>query len=232
MPRSASARRSAPTGRALETRARLIEAGRRAFASKGLAGVNLKADVLDPAGVSVGSFYHQFEDKTELLVAILAEHSEQFRTRVRAVHRPRPGRTLEQLVRDSYELLFADVDANDDILQIQLRERHSGSRRVRESLRADRERWIESLSEDFAVLREAAGLPAVRSGAAELIVALAQGAIARLLETPRTDRPSTRARLVENLVRFSLGGMAALVVPPDAESAASRTPPRHPARAD
>ena len=43
-------------GSAEATRARLIEAGRRAFARKGLAGTKLTQDILEPAGVSVGSF--------------------------------------------------------------------------------------------------------------------------------------------------------------------------------
>lgn len=204
--------------RALETRARLLAAGREAFAAKGLAGASLKADILDPAGVSVGSFYHQFDDKTDLLLAILADHGNAFRERVSDVHRPRPGRSIEQLVRDAYEVMFADVEANADILRIQLRERHSGSRRVREFLRAEREQWTLSLGESFALLHEAAGRPLVEAGAEELIIALAQGAIARLLETPPAARATTRARLVDNLVRFSLGGVAALM---DAQS-----PPR------
>jgi hypothetical protein len=37
--------------RAAETRRRLLDAGRAAFADKTLAAVNLKKDVLDPAGV-------------------------------------------------------------------------------------------------------------------------------------------------------------------------------------
>lgn len=235
MPRaSAAADRPARTSRALETRARLLARGRLAFAQKGLAGASLKVDILEPAGISVGSFYHQFEDKTDLLLAILAEHSAAFRDRIRDVHRPRPGRQLEQLVRDAYELLFADVESNTDIVRIQLRERHSGSRRVREFLLADRERWIESLSEDFALVQEAAGLPPTQVGAAELIVALANGAIARLLETPSNARGVTRARLIDNLVRFSLGGMAALV-DSTTDVAATRwpgTPSRAPAQSD
>lgn len=55
------------------TRKRLLDAGRRAFARAGPGGANLKEDILVPAGVSVGSFYHQFRDKTELFVAVLEE---------------------------------------------------------------------------------------------------------------------------------------------------------------
>lgn len=212
------------SGRALETRQRLLGAGRKAFAGKGLAGTNLKSDILEPAGVSVGSFYHQFPDKTELLLSILFEHSETFRTRLREIHRPRPGRSLERLVRDSYELVFSEAEANADILHIQLRERHSGSARVREFLRKDRERWIASLSEDFALIEEAAGLPPFAQGAAELIVSLAHGAIANWLEIPKADRARSRARLVDNLVRFSLGGMSALLEHTRSEDVAAQAP--------
>jgi AcrR family transcriptional regulator len=226
---SASARPA--SGRALETRARLLGAGRTAFADKGLAGTNLKTDILDPAGVSVGSFYHQFPDKTELLLSILFDHSEKFRERLREIHRPRPGRSLERLVRDSYELVFADAEANADILRIQLRERHSGSKRVREFLREDRERWISSLSENFALIEEAAGLPPAAHGAAELIVSLAHGAVAHLLEIPTASRARARARLVDNLVRFSLGGMSALLEHENTDASRSRIPSQSRGRA-
>ena len=55
------------------TRRKILDAGTRAFADKGLDGTNLVRDVLEPAGVSVGSFYHQFADKTELLIVLLDE---------------------------------------------------------------------------------------------------------------------------------------------------------------
>jgi AcrR family transcriptional regulator len=59
--------------RADDTRQRLIAQGRLAFAAKGHDGVSIQRDVLQPSGVSNGSFYHQFSDKTELLLAVLDE---------------------------------------------------------------------------------------------------------------------------------------------------------------
>ena len=74
-------------GSAEATRERLIEAGRRAFARKGLAGTKLTQDILEPAGVSVGSFYHQFKDKTDLMLAIFEQHTDNMRALLRREHR-------------------------------------------------------------------------------------------------------------------------------------------------
>ena len=88
-------------GSAEATRERLIEAGRRAFARKGLAGTKLTQDILEPAGVSVGSFYHQFKDKTDLMLAIFEQHTDNMRALVREAHRPVPGRSLAEIARSS-----------------------------------------------------------------------------------------------------------------------------------
>ena len=46
--------------------------GVRAFGELGHDRVNLVVDILEPAGVNPGSFYYQFSDKTDLLLAIPA----------------------------------------------------------------------------------------------------------------------------------------------------------------
>ena len=58
--------------RTAATRAALIEAGRRLFAEHGFAGVGTETLVRE-AGVSRGALYHQFDDKTELFAAVLAD---------------------------------------------------------------------------------------------------------------------------------------------------------------
>jgi AcrR family transcriptional regulator len=196
---------------------RLFAAGRAAFARKGLAGTHLKADILAPARVSVGSFYHRFTDKTDLLLAILHEHSEAFRTALRDAHRPAPGRTLVDIVRDSYAMVFQLAEDNEDLLRIQLVERTSADLRVRQYLREDRARWIASLADDCRRLDSTRARPVESSPRdldanllAELVVGLALGCVAQLLELPKHERASARARLLEGLVRFTLGGAAAL----------------------
>jgi AcrR family transcriptional regulator len=202
-------------GPARANRQRLLEAGRRAFARKGLAGTNLVADVLEPAGVAVGSFYHQFGDKTDLLLAILGEHADSFRARLSAVHRPAPGRTFADIAHASYSLLFDVAAEDEDVLRIQLRERDSGDARVRRFLREERRRWAESLAADYTRLAEASGRSFDVERAVELVVALSLGAVAQYLETPRSERPARRERLLDGLVRFTLGGVPALIDEPD-----------------
>jgi AcrR family transcriptional regulator len=55
--------------RTAATRARLLEAGRRLFATAGYAAVSTQA-VVDAAGVTRGALYHQFGDKTGLFAAV------------------------------------------------------------------------------------------------------------------------------------------------------------------
>src|SRR5215813_5824106 len=88
------------------TRGRLLAVARRAFARKGLAGTNLKEDILVPARVSVGSFYHQFRDKTDLFVAVLEEHSATFRAMIHAAHVRGETSDAAEAARHSYDTVF------------------------------------------------------------------------------------------------------------------------------
>ena len=55
--------------RTAATQARLLDAGRRLFASSGFAAVSTQA-VVDAAGVTRGALYHQFGDKAGLFAAV------------------------------------------------------------------------------------------------------------------------------------------------------------------
>ena len=201
----------AAPSRAQATRSRLLEAGRRAFAAKGLDGTNLREDILEPAGISVGSFYHQFQDKTELLFAVLHDDAETSRARLRQAHTPAPGRTLLDICRESYGMTLDMAESQEEALRIQLREQNGTDTRVREFLHEERARWIESLARDYERIAAARGMRIDAILAAELMVALSMGMMASYLELPRARRRRERTRVLEALCRFTLGGLLAAV---------------------
>ena len=210
--------------RAEGTRRKLLEAGRVAFARKGLAAVHLKRDILEPAGVSVGSFYHQFKDKSDLLAAILAEHSQALRARLREVHRPDTERTGEEVAFQSYSLLFDVADEHPDGMRILLREREDDPR-IRAFIEEDRARWRHSLARDYARIAQARGFELEAELAAELIGLLAHGAIQHYLSLPRAERAKARERLIGGLVRLTLRGLPGLTPNEDDSPPPARSQP-------
>lgn len=197
-----------------QTRARLLAVGRRVFARKGHSGTNLKEDVLIPARVSVGSFYHQFRDKTDLLLAILEDHSQTFLAMVQEAHRPRAEGEPGEIARHSFETVFRIAERNDDLFRIMVRERESEDPRVRAYLRDNHRRWIESLAEDYrrAGLDGTAG-DDVLELAAELITATTLGTVLNYLDLPEAERARQRGPLIDGLIRFTIGGLLALTTP-------------------
>ena len=88
-----------PTGRHRapeETRARLIGAAETEFAERGYAATSIH-HICREAGVSVGSFYHHFDDKTILVAELLERAGKRFADDLAAVDIGRPH-TIESVV--------------------------------------------------------------------------------------------------------------------------------------
>jgi AcrR family transcriptional regulator len=199
------------------TRKRLMQFGRRAFARKGLAGTNLKADILAPARVSVGSFYHQFADKTELFLEILREHSETFLRMIHEAHTPASLGDPQAIAGHSFATVFRIAEENDDLFRIMVREQTSEDPRVRAYLRENHRRWIESLAEDYRAIGLQSGSPVAEFDddglrlAAELISAMTLGTVLDYLDHPPRERPALRANRIAALTHFTLGGVIGLM---------------------
>jgi len=67
-----------------ETRAKLISAGRKAFADKGYAGASMD-DLTAEVGLTRGALYHNFGDKRGLLIAVVNEIDGEMAARAGAV---------------------------------------------------------------------------------------------------------------------------------------------------
>lgn len=74
-----------------ETRAKLIQAGRKAFADKGYAAASMD-DLTAAAGLTRGALYHNFGDKKGLLQAVIDQIDGEMVARMRAVRDRAPTR--------------------------------------------------------------------------------------------------------------------------------------------
>jgi AcrR family transcriptional regulator len=182
-----------------------------AFAERGHDGVNLKAHILEPAGVSVGSFYHQFSDKTELLIALLDEAVDAWRTSVLGDGVVMSGEGLEDALRAILTRFVGGVEAGEELWRIHLRERSNPEPRIRERVVPGREAWARGLTDR---LRDALG-PEVPADAvqrsAQLVVVLCIGLATTYLDRPKSQRTAVARRaLVEDTTAFAVGGIERL----------------------
>jgi AcrR family transcriptional regulator len=85
------------TRRGAITRAKLLEAGRKAFSAYGYEAARV-ADVARIAGVSHGNFYRHFSDKDDLLHAVLEVLHQELRSPVRVERRSAAGGMLDEMI--------------------------------------------------------------------------------------------------------------------------------------
>jgi AcrR family transcriptional regulator len=191
--------------RALRTRQRLLESGRRAFASLGHDGVNLARDILAPAGVSVGSFYHQFDDKTDLLLTVLSEAADDRRAAVLGLGFDTEGDRVEEGLSAGFVRFFDSLDTEEHAWAIQLRERAGGDDRVREIIREGREHWVDELADLLGRWTDANEED--RRKVAIALLAFATGLATYYLDLPPALRATQRPYLLESATSFATHGV-------------------------
>ena len=207
--------------RALETRARLIEAGRTAFSLHGHDAVNPTSDILEPAGVSVGSLYHQFADKTELLVAVLDEAAQE---RENLTFLLKPGdcsrSSLEEDLSRAVERFFVSLDDAGSLWRIQARERNNTDRRIRQRILEGRRAWQQEITRIIGPFNRR-DQPAL-DVAVQLIFLVCVGLIAVYLDLPPETRATSRRTLPARVSEFLCRGVRPLLVAPPARVTENR----------
>ncbi len=195
--------------RAMQTRARLIDAGRSAFAQFGVDGVNLTEDILKPAGVSVGSFYHQFADKTELLLEIIADGIAARQALIIDDGLSADHRSLAQMLKVGAEHFFTSLDTDRYAWRIQIAEQNNADPRIHALILEGRRRWVERIADALRQWSDADADDATLRAAATSIVSLATGTANVYLGLPEKERSAARAELLKGFTQFAIGGTTA-----------------------
>lgn len=170
MDTSPSATRQPKQARAIRTRERILDQAEQAFATLGYESASLTGDILDPSGISVGSFYHQFTDKRAVLYALLDERRTWHECSAAALAAATGQPSLADAVRQGMLVFLDDIDHHPATWWIHCRERHNSDDEIRElieqswSARLDTVRAILESSFDGADLPSAGRLMFATAG--------------------------------------------------------------------
>lgn len=91
--------------RSIQTRKRIMEAAFHLYAQKGIHGTNSK-EIVEKAGVAIGSFYSYFKNKKTLLLEILEDYLDRHYL---AIWKPVEDITINEMGRDDIKLLIESV---------------------------------------------------------------------------------------------------------------------------
>lgn len=117
--------------RARRTREKIIARAKHAFAERGFEATNLTEHILTPAGVSVGSFYHQFSNKREVLLEIFEHTIGERHERIKALIAAATPTSFAESLRGVLDALCDDVDEHHEVWLIQWREHESPDPEIR-----------------------------------------------------------------------------------------------------
>lgn len=187
--------------KAPETRQRLLDFGLAAFTKKGSLGVNLVEDVLRPSNTSVGSFYHQFSDKTELLCEVLNRAIECRQLAVNEMFEPSNGKELfAETIYAVISVLFDSFDNIQHGWQMQIRESTHEDIAVRRIISRGRKKWTTNIASFVERTNKVSA--AESSVRAEQAVIYGTGLAKYYLELSPTTRRKRRSELIESGTQF------------------------------
>lgn len=185
---------------------------KQAFAARGFEATNLTEHILAPAGVSVGSFYHQFANKREVLMEIFATTISERRSvvsgRIQA-----PGATgLGDSYRSAIEALLDDVERDPLVWQIQWREYENPDPEIHAAALIGVDVWIE-VAKHLVSLWYPPDNPNLHL-AGEMLVYLGAGIVREFAHLDRAVQVARRAQMVDACITFADAGVERLMTSP------------------
>jgi len=185
-----------------------MDAATVAFAAKGYAATSVTGDVLQPAGISVGSFYHQLPDKAALFAAVVEEAAAAAQLVMDGLQAAR-GPELQEGATDSWRLILSMVDRFEPLFRIHMRERANPDPEVAVPLASVKATWARGITLRHGRTET---LPAdyPTAAAVSLLGALGLGVMQTYLDLDPAEREGRRDELAEHLGRFTVGGLRAL----------------------
>ncbi len=189
--------------RAKATRLRILTQAEIAFAENGFDGTSLTAHILDPAGVSVGSFYHQFENKREVLFALLEWRLDERRNRTNKALGA-SAQTWGSMLMAAALAFMDDIDRHPNIWAIQFRELQSPDLEISEAMIGDRQKWENTATE---VLEGLIGVVTPNTRSAAHVVTLCLNNVFRDYSSASAqERVGFRERVLQPAVELCVGG--------------------------
>lgn len=205
---ASNARKPVVQARALRTRAKILEQARTAFAKLGFDATSLTSDILKPADVSVGSFYHQFDNKQQVLVALMQEGLVARRKRVAELTIRAADSSLRDALETSLVALLDDADVAPELWQIQYREQEHPTAEVRGAVNAGWRAWRTTATDLVARAYPAASADQVEVAARAVVIALA-AVVRDYVAADLEEREFIRREIVPMMVTCCEAGLAA-----------------------
>lgn len=198
--------------RAIRTRERILEQAEEAFAAKGFEAASLTSDILEPAGISVGSFYHQFPDKRAVLGAMMGERRRAWGAHVNAMVEDEQLVTIDIVLRDVLSWLLDDVDQRPAPWWVHFREVNHADPDIRGLVEPEWQAWIEIVT-GLAGRFSSSEVELGRWQATFLACGLS-GFVRRYLSADEADRTLMRETGVDETVQLFVASLDGIVPRP------------------
>jgi len=204
-----------------QTREKLLAAGRKAFAAKGLGGASLREDILAPSGLSAGSFYHQFPDKASLLAEIVRTDGARVIDAMNGFQAQESDLDPATRAAMGMSRLFDRAEKNPYFVKIFVREYYSESTSVQREIQRHTRNTMEALRLLYERLGEATGVCLDTHSLSVIVSSQIFSVLNHYVGLSKRERGRARPALLRATMQLMVGGVLAVRLPDDEATAST-----------